>query len=165
MKKMNISNITLMASVASTFMGIGAQLYALLVVAGTVAKAPPRSFAILEGAYRYDSSVFWNTFPPISFALLILALIANWKTTRRNLILFAFALFLVGGLLAGLLVEPMFAEMKAHGYSDKIDPIMQARAAKWYALDWTLWSVSAICGVLILIGLMRPATKRLIKAH
>ncbi len=46
----------MMALVACCLMQIGAQLFALSVVASTVSAAPPRSFAILEGAYRYDSS-------------------------------------------------------------------------------------------------------------
>jgi hypothetical protein len=51
MKKMNLPNITLMASVASIFIQIGAQMYALVVIASTIVRAPPRSFAIFEGEY------------------------------------------------------------------------------------------------------------------
>ena len=63
---MNVPNITLIASVVSIFIQIGAQLYALVVIAATIAEAPPRSFAIFEGEYGYDSSAFWNTVPPIT---------------------------------------------------------------------------------------------------
>src|SRR5687767_6908919 len=113
MKELNLRNVTLMASVAGCFIQIGAQLYALVVIASTIAEAPPRSFAIFEGEYGYDSSAFWNTFPPISFALFIIALFANWKTGHRNHMLFALTMFLIGGLVMMLLVEPDFAEMKA----------------------------------------------------
>ena len=67
MKELSRANLTLAAVVASCFIQIGAQLYALVVVAGTVAKAPPRSFAMFEGEYGYDSSAFWNTVPPDHF--------------------------------------------------------------------------------------------------
>jgi len=158
MKELNLPNITLIASVAGCFMQIGAQLYALVVIAGTIAEAPPRSFAIFEGEYGYDSSAFWNTFPPISFALFIIALIANWKTRRRNLMLFALTMFLVGGLVMMLLVEPDFAEMKAMGFRDEVDPVLQSRAARWYALDWVGWTMGAIGGVALLLALIRPVT-------
>ena len=46
MKELSLPNVTLMAAVASCFIQIGAQLFALVVVAGTVSEAPPRSFAM-----------------------------------------------------------------------------------------------------------------------
>ena len=158
MKELNKANLTLAAVVASCFIQIGAQLYALIVVASTVAKAPPRSFAMLQGEYGYDSSAFWNTVPMITSILLLVALIANWKTGRRKLLLLALSLFLIGTLMAGFLVEPIFADMIALGYSDQVDPALQARAAKWYALDWMLWGIAASAGVALLLALVRPVS-------
>src|SRR5687768_4669690 len=139
MKELNLRNITMMGLVASCLMQIGAQLYALSVVASTVSAAPPRSFAMLQGEYGYDSSAFWSTVPMITSALFVIALVANWKTPRRKLLLFALTLFVVGGLVAGLYLEPVFDEMKAIGFRDEVDPVLQSRAATWYALDWTVW--------------------------
>lgn len=156
MKGINLSNITLMASVASIFIQIGAQLFALVVIAGTIAEAPPRSFAILEGEYRYDSSGFWDTVPMITFSLLIISLLANWKTGRRKLILFALTTFVVVGLLMMLLVEPDFAEMKSLGFRDEIDPVLKSRAARWYALEWVGWTMTLIGGLALLLALIRP---------
>lgn len=78
MKELNLPNVTLMVSVTSWFIQFGAQLFALIVVAGTVAQAPPRSFAMLQGEYGYNSSVFWETVPLITFVTLIIALVSNW---------------------------------------------------------------------------------------
>jgi hypothetical protein len=72
--------------------------------------------------------------------------------------LFALTMFLVGGLVMMLLVEPDFAEMKAMGYRDEVDPVLQSRAAKWYALDWLGWAIGAIGGVALLLALIRPVT-------
>jgi len=156
MGNLNIRDITLMALIISCFMQIGAQLFALSVVASTIAEAPPRSFAILEGQYRYDSSSFWGTVPPITGLLFIVALIANWKTPRRTLLLASFVLFVIGGLVAGLLVEPEFATMIATGYSDEVDPELQSRAASWLAYDWTLWGIALTAGIALLLALARP---------
>ena len=159
MKELNLSNITLMAAVASCFIQFGAQLFALVVVAGTVAEAPPRSFAMFQGEYGYNSSIFWNIVPPITFVLLIITLVTNWKTRRRNLLFLALTMFIIGGLIAGFFLEPVFEEMKATGYRDEIDPILQSRAATWYALDWTVWSLGFIAGLSLLLALIRPVTK------
>ena len=159
MKELNLRNLTLMAAVAMCFIQIGAQLFALSVVASTVSAAPPRSFAILQGEYRYDSSAFWGIVPPITFLLLLLALAANWKTARRNLILLAFALFIVAGLAAGLYLEPVFDELKAVGFSDEVDRVLQSRARTWYTFDWAVWCVGASAGVALILALIRPASE------
>ena len=158
MNELNLRNLTLMALVACGLMQIGAQLYALSVVASTVSAAPPRSFAMLQGEYGYNSSAFWNTVPTITFVLFVIALVANWKTSRRKLLLLALTLFVVGGLVAGLYLEPIFDEMKAVGFRDQVDPVLQSRAARWYALDWTVWGLGAVAGVILLLALIRPVT-------
>src|SRR5688572_16904093 len=128
MKELNLRNVTMMALVACCLMQIGAQLFALSVVASTVSAAPPRSFAILQGEYRYDSSAFWSTLPVITFSLFIIGLVANWKTPRRKFILVALTLFVIAGLAAGLYLEPVFEEMKAIGFRDEVDPVLLRRA-------------------------------------
>ena len=156
MKEFNFRNVTLMAAAASCFIQIGAQLFAISVIARTVAQAPPRSFAIFEGTYGYDSSRFWDTVPPITALLLVTALVTNWKTQRRNLLLIAIAIFVLGAVVAGVFLEPTFAEMIAVGYSDAVDPALQRRAANWYALDWAVWMFSLFAGGALLAALVRP---------
>ena len=157
MHGLNAKNVTLMALAAACLVQVGAQLFALSVVARTVAAAPPRSFAILQGEYRYDSSGFWSTVPPITALLFVTALIANWRTSRRNLLLLAFTLFVIGGLMAGLYLEPTFDEIKKIGFRDDVDPVLQSRAAKWYAADWAVWVIGATAAVCLLLALIRPA--------
>lgn len=156
MKELNLKNVTLMALVTSCFIQIGAQLFALVVIAGTVSKAPPRSFAMFQGEYGYNSSAFWSVVPLITFVLFVIALVANWKTRRRKLLLLALTLFIVGGLVTGILLEPVFDEMKAMGYRDVVDPVMQSRAATWYAFDWAVWGIGLVTGLVLLLALIRP---------
>ncbi|MEO5799153.1 MAG: hypothetical protein ABIZ70_04595, partial [Gemmatimonadales bacterium] len=156
-RKLNIPNATLMALVASCFIQIGAQMFALSIVAHTVAQAPPRSFAMFQGPYGYNSNSFWETVPPITGCLFLIALAANWKTRRRGLLLVALVVFVLGGVLAGIFLEPTFAEMMATGYRDAVDPALQRRAANWYALDWAVWSTGLIAGGALLLALARPA--------
>ena len=156
MKKMNLPNLTLIALVASCLVQVGAQLFALSVVASTVSAAPPRSFAMLQGEYGYNSSAFWDTVPMITFVLFIIALVTNWKNQRRKLILFALTLFIIGGLVAGFFLEPVFADMIKRGYSDQVDPILQNQAKRWYIFDWIVWSLGLVAGLTLLVALIRP---------
>ena len=157
MTRRSLPNITLIALIVSCFIQIGAQLFAVSVIARVVQSAPPRSFAILEGPYRYDSSAFWEIVPPITTVLFLVALIANWKTDRRKLLLGAVVLFLIAGVIAGVFVEPMFATMIADGYRDVVDPDLQARAATWYALDCGVWVLGLAAGIALLCALAQSA--------
>jgi hypothetical protein len=160
MNKHTIQNISLIAASASCFAQIGAQLFAIVVIVRVAIAAPPRSFAMFEGEYGYDSSVFWEVVPPITLALLVVAIITNWRTTRRNLLLLSLALFLVGSAVAALLVEPGFGKLMAGGYSDVVDASLQSQAATIYAYDWGLWVIALASGITLLVALARPVTDR-----
>ena len=155
---MNLKNITLIALTASCFLQTGAQLFAVSIVASTVSEAPPRSFAMLQGEYGYNSSAFWDIVPSITFLLFIIALITNWKTQRKKLILFALTLFIIGGIVAAFFLEPLFADLIKNGFSDQVDPALQIQAQRWYMFDWMVWTLSLGAGLLLLVSLTRPTT-------
>jgi hypothetical protein len=158
--KDTIRNVSLIAAIASCFVQIGAQLFAIVVIVRTTIAAPPRSFAMFQGEYGYDSGVFWETVPPLTLVLLITAIIANWRTTRRGLLLAALALFVIGSVVAGVVVEPGFDKLMAVGYSDAVDASLQSQAASLYAYDWGLWLISLTAGLALLFALARPARDR-----
>jgi hypothetical protein len=108
---------------------------------------------MLQGEYGYNSSGFWNTVPMITFVLFIIALVANWKNQRRKFILFALTLFIIGGLVAGFFLEPVFADMIKRGYSDHVDPILQTQAKRWYFFDWMVWVLGLFAGLTLLVCL------------
>lgn len=159
MTRRYLPNVTLVALIVSCFIQAGAQLFAVSMIARVVKSAPPRSFAILEGAYRYDSSAFWEIIPTTTAVLFLAALIANWKTVRRKLLLGAFTLFLIAGAMAGFYLEPMFDRIKSIGYRDVVDPVLQSRAETWYALDWVVCGIGLIAGILLLTALARPVNR------
>ena len=154
----NVRDISLMALIISYFTQYGGQLFALMASATIVAKAPPRSFAMFEGEYGYNSSAFWDLVPTVTAVLFVLALIANWRTTRRNLLVFAAIMFVIGAVLAIFWLMPEFAQMQAIGFSDNVDPQLQARAAKWLKLDWSIWTFGMFSGLPLVVALARPAT-------
>src|SRR3712207_7690067 len=105
-----------MALSVSYFIQIGAGVFALAVVARVVSAAPPRSLAMLEGAYRYDSSAFWQVVPAITAALFLLATAANWRSRRRALLVGAFAAFLLVGVATAGGLALLFADNAPRGY-------------------------------------------------
>lgn len=159
MGRTHLPNVTLIALAASYLIQIGAGFFALATVARTVSSAPPRSLAILQGAYPYDSSVFWQTVPPITAALFLLAAFANWRTRRRRLLLGALAAFVLAGVVTVAYLEPLFADLVAAGYRDIVDPALQRRAASWYAFDWVVRCIEAVAGVTLLVALTLPPTE------
>lgn len=144
-----------MAVTASCLLQVGAQLFAISMVASTIAEAPPRSFYILQGEYGYDSSAFWNIVPNVTFVLFIIALITNWKTQRKYLIALALILFIVAGLLAVFLLGPLYADLVKTGYSDRLDPALQALATEWYTYDWMVWALGLVAALILLSALTK----------
>lgn len=156
---MNLKNITLIALTGSCFIQTGAQLFAVSMIVSTLVQAPPQSFAMMQGEYGYNSSSFWEIVPTITFLLFIIALIANWKTQRKKLILFALTLFLMAGILAAFFLEPIFADIIKKGYSHQVDKALQVQAKRWYIFDWMVWILSLVAGLTLLIALTRPPKK------
>lgn len=118
MNKHPVKDISLIASIASCFTQIGAQLFAILVI------------------------------------------IANWRTTRRNLLLLSLALFLAGSAVAALVVQPGFGKLLANGYSNVVDATLQGHAATLYTYEWGLWCIALAAGMTLLVALARPVAVR-----
>jgi hypothetical protein len=130
------------------------------VVVGTVTEAPPRSLAMYSGEYGYNSGPFWEVMPAVTLTLLVVALIGNWRTRRRHLIVLAVAAFLLAGLFATFVMGPVQAEVVSAGFTDSIDPALTAVAARWQALDWVSWVLALVPGVLLLLaGYRNPQSK------
>jgi hypothetical protein len=102
-----IPNLTLIPALVAALLQAGAQLFAVAVVVGTVTKAPPRSLAMYAGEYGYNSGPFWEVIPTVTLVFLLIALVGNWRTPRRRLVLTAVALFIAAGLLTVFVMGPV----------------------------------------------------------
>jgi hypothetical protein len=96
-----LPNLTLALAAVGALLQAGAQLFAVLVIVGTVTQAPPRSLAMYAGEYGYNSAPFWERVPPLILVLLLVALAANWRTPRRRFVLGAVLTYVLAGLFAG----------------------------------------------------------------
>ncbi len=91
----------------------------------------------------------------IALALLITALIMNWRTSRRNLLL---------GWLAGLLfltivslgfIYPEFKDIVSATYTNEVDSALVGRGAKWRTIAFARLLICTGFGVLPLMALSK----------
>lgn len=151
MKVDKIGNLLLLSLIGGLFIQLGAQLFALLVIVRTLIKAPPESLAMLQGPYGYNSSIYWDVFPNITFILFVIATISNWKNGHRNWILSAFAVYFVAGLCAIFVVGSLFTQLTNGELQEGILEL----ANKWYGFDWLVWLLTLASGLLLMIRLNR----------
>lgn len=112
-----------------------------------------------SGEYGYNGASFWEVMPTITMALLLLALLANWRTQRRRLLVGAVGAFLLAALFAVFVMGPLQAEVVSAGFADSVDPVLAARAARWLAFDWVSWALTLVPGVLLVLALGTVSTK------
>jgi hypothetical protein len=105
------------------------------------------------GEYGYDSGPFWELMPTVTFALLLIALVGNWRTPRRRLLLGAVALFIVAGLFTVFVMGPAKEAVVGVGFSDAVDEALRVRAIRWHMLDWTSWALTVSVGVVLAVAL------------
>ena len=148
-----IPNASLVPAVVGALLQAGAQLFAVAVVVGTVTEAPPRSLAMYAGEYGYDSGPFWEAMPTVTLGLLLIALVGNWRTPRRHLLLAAVGLFIAAGLFAVFVMGPAQEAVVGTGYSDAVDEALRAQAAHWRMLDWASWALTLSVGVVLAAAL------------
>jgi hypothetical protein len=149
-----LPNLTLIAAVVGALLQAGAQLFAIAVVVATVTKAPPRSLAMYAGEYGYNSGPFWEVMPTVTLVLLLIALVGNWRTPRRRLVLTAVALFIAAGLFTVFVMGPAQEAVVRVGYSDAVNEALRVQAARWHLLDWASWALTLSVGVVLATSLV-----------
>jgi hypothetical protein len=147
---------TLIVLIMSYFVVVGADIYGQIVVARTVLEAPPRSLSMLQGEYTLDSSAFWRVVTTLPLILFVAAIVANWRTPRRRLLLISFGGFFVINALSFPFVFGEYLDIVASAYSDTIDPELQRRGAAWERLAFVRFAVVVALGILPLLALARP---------
>lgn len=153
MKTPTIPNLTLIPAVVAALLQAGAQLFAIAVIVGTVTKAPPRSLAMYAGEYGYNSGPFWEVMPTVTLVFLLVALVGNWRTPRRRLLLVAVALFSAAGLFTVFVMGPVQDAVVRVGYSAAVDEALRVQAMRWHMLDWVSWVLTLSVGVVVAAAL------------
>ena len=153
MRTPTIPNLSLIPAVVSALLQGGAQLFAVAVIVGTVTAAPPRSLAMYAGEYGYNSGPFWEVMPTVTLGLLLIALVGNWRTPRRRLLLTGMALFIAAGLFSVFVMGPVQEAVIGTGYRDAVDEALRIQAMRWRMLDWASWALTLSVGIVLAAAL------------
>lgn len=131
MKTAFMKNAFLFAATIFHFILVGATLFGNIVIVPVVLSAPPESLAIFQGQYAYDSTVFWQPVNMIALGLLLVALIANWRTSRRNLMIG----WLVGSVAVSIwslmFIFPEYVDIVSSPFEITVDSDLVERGARW----------------------------------
>ena len=153
MGRMSIKTATLMGLIISYFLVLGADIFGQLAIAVTAFEAPPRSLAMFQGDYVYDSGPFWRVLTSVTTVLAALALALNWRTQRRLLLLVFFVAFMVINAISLAYIFPTYIELVSSPFSDSVDPELLVRTEGWRRLALARWLVSVAFGFLPLVAI------------
>ena len=155
---LQLRTLAVIALVISYFIVVGADLYGQIVIAWTTLEAPPKSLAMLQGEYVYDSAPFWKVVTTIPLILFAVSTITNWNTSRRRLLLISFVAFFAINALSFPFVFHEYLEIVSSPYSDTIDLELQRRGAAWKRLAIGRCALVVAVGILPLLALSRPVS-------
>ena len=147
------------ASISFTVV-IGGAVYEHLAVVPVWSAAVPASLTMFQGEYRLAAENFWIPIHPITLALLIVALLFNWRTQRRN-----YLLATIGGYVVILAVTmayfvPELMALTQSTYSTTANEELTRRAGVWEALSLARLGFLLFLAVVLLFGLSKPAESR-----
>lgn len=148
MNSTTIKNATLIAAIIFHFILVGATLFGDIVIVPVVLSAPPESLTIFQGQYAYDSTGFWQPVNMIALGLLLAALFANWRTSRRGL--------LIGWLIGTVVVTiwslafifPEYVDIVSTPFESKIDLALVERGARWSVISNIRLAIFVVIGLL-----------------
>lgn len=156
--KYKLANASLILLALFFLIMLGGGNYEHMNVTTTVASAPPKSFAMMQGPYGFNPVKFWATFRPITILLFIVALITNWNFAlqRRKLILSSFVLD-VAVITATILYFAPETEIffKASFNENSIDNALLQSVQQWKNLNMVRLGAIYISSLLLLIALTK----------
>lgn len=155
-----ISVLLLLSLLCLLLIQLGAQLFAITVAVDTLIESPPESFAMIQGDFPYDSSIFWDVFPNVLGSVFLITIISNWRTKFKKWILISFGLYVLSAIFAIFVVEP--AQMNVLNQSIDGTQLQDLKndALTWYRLDWILWLFTLSTAIPLIIPIFKHLDKR-----
>jgi hypothetical protein len=134
---------------------LGGGNYEQMNITRVIIKAPPGSFAMLTGEYKFSPVAFWATFRPITILLFIITLVLNWRRShvKRNLLIIGFAIDIVITISTFVYFAPEVGSMLETPMSDHVDAGILQRAARWSNLNYIRLGAFYTVGLLLLFAL------------
>ena len=148
-------NIFLILASMSFILVLGAATYEHLGVVPQWSAAPPSSLAMFQGEYGLKAENFWIPIHPVTFLLMVGALIANWKTPRRNNILTVLIGYVI--ILASTFIYfvPELLDITQTPYQENVDQVLVDRASMWETLSLVRLVFIAVLAYILLSALTK----------
>jgi len=153
-----MKDFLLILGIIAHFVLIGADIFGQIVISPVVLSAPPASLAIFQGEYAYNSTVFWQPANMVALALLIVALIANWNTPRRALLVGWFVGSVAITVISLGFIFPEYGAIVSTPFDSLVDPALVQRGADWRLIAFLRMIAFLGVGLLPLYALTRPKT-------
>lgn len=139
---------------------IGAAIYEHTALWPAAFSTPPRSLTVFQGPYALNAAMFWMPIHPVTFLLLVVALILSWKTERKK-----FVMITVAGYAAILLATftffvPELIDLTGTPYSETSDHSLQVRGNRWIVLSIVRAGVLIGLAITLLTGLTKHGGTR-----
>ncbi len=153
----SIKNIFLILASLSFATIMGAAIYEHISITPHWSAAPPLSLTMFQGKYGLNSGLFWIIIHPVTVLLLIVALIVNWKNSRRKQILWVLSSYIIILIITAIYFVPELIHIITSPYQNHIDKDLQARAALWQKLSLLRLSLVILLSFILLSSLTKSA--------
>ncbi len=153
----NFKNLIYILACMSYTVVIGAATYEHLAVWPRAFAAPPASLTMFQGDYGLNPAAFWTKIHTVLLVLLIIALIAHWRTSRRRSIVVTFAIYAVLMVATAVYFVPELVAITGTDFATTVDPDLVARGQKWQMLSWFRQVVLMAAAGVLFHGLTKNA--------
>jgi hypothetical protein len=157
-----IRTLLLILGCISFIIVIGGATYEHAAVVPVWSSAVPASLSMFQGEFALAAWKFWIPIHPVTMVLLIIGLIANWRTPRRSYIIATILGYTAILGLTFLYFVPELMAITQSAYSATIDAELTRRANLWESLSFVRLGSMVVMAVVLLFGLSKPDHTRLI---
>lgn len=155
-----IRNLFLILASISFVVVIGGAVYEHLALVPVWASAVPASLTVFQGPYRLAPEKFWMLIHPVTIVLMVIALVANWASDRRALILTPLVGYVVILVATWLYFVPELMELTQTPISGTVDAALTARASSWETLSLVRLGFLFVLAITLLSSLATPVDSR-----
>lgn len=134
---------------------LGGATYEHLAVVPQWSAAPPASLTMFQGEYGLASGRFWPTVHVVTLALMVAAVVLNWKTPRRPYVAGGFAGYLLVIGATAVYYLPELSAIINTPYAAAPDPELTARAQFWERASIVRYLLMIVTAIVLLLGLTK----------
>lgn len=150
-------DIFLILASMSFIIVLGAATYEHMGVVPQWSAAPPSSLAMFQGDYGLRAQNFWIPIHPVTFLLMTAALIANWRTPRRNNILTVLIGYAIILAATFIYFVPQLMDITQTPYREDVDQELVTIASMWETLSLIRLVFIAVLAYILLSSLTKAA--------